>query len=216
MLARSPIFHTLLLGVLGRTCFCHLPLSCQLALGRKWLTSGPNSGSGSRSKSRRGSSASLSSPDPGPHWGGLYSKKGTGLSSCQTLWCLLFCPQDLLLQWSQLQEWAWTSSQPQVMDWLSLSIFSSQEAAVARALQWPSLTSARSLSAEMSLLSLLGVLLLGGWMSARPGSFKPHSSLPSFCARWSFREDTILVASFSIHFSPHGGDPGSLLSLYTW
>ena len=33
MLARSPFFHTLLLGVLGRTCFCHLPLSCQLALG---------------------------------------------------------------------------------------------------------------------------------------------------------------------------------------
>ena len=33
MLARSPIIHTLILGVLGRTHFCHLPLSWQLALG---------------------------------------------------------------------------------------------------------------------------------------------------------------------------------------
>ena len=30
ILTRSPIFHTL---PLGRTCFCHLPLSCQLAPG---------------------------------------------------------------------------------------------------------------------------------------------------------------------------------------
>ena len=79
----------------------------------------------------------------------------------------------------------WASGQPWVMDLLSLSIFSSKAAAVARALQLSSLTSARSLSMEVPLLPLLGVLLLGGWMSARPGSSKPHIGLPSFCLRWS-------------------------------
>ena len=33
VLARSPVFHNLLPGVLGRTCFCPLPPSSQLALG---------------------------------------------------------------------------------------------------------------------------------------------------------------------------------------
>ena len=33
MLVKLPIFHTLLLGVLGRTCFSHLPPSFQPALG---------------------------------------------------------------------------------------------------------------------------------------------------------------------------------------
>ena len=70
---------------------------------RKQSTSGPNSGGGSRSKSRRSGLASPSSPDPGPHWGGLHSKKGAGLSSGQALWCLLLHPWDLLLQWSWLQ-----------------------------------------------------------------------------------------------------------------
>ena len=175
MLTRSPLVHTLLPGVLGRTCFCHLTPSCKPASWRKQLTSGSNSSSGSRLKSRKGSLASSSSPDPGPH-----------------------------------------SSWPQVMDQLSLSIFSSKAAAVARPLQWASLTLVRSLLVEVSLLPLLGVLLLGGWMSARPGSSKPHSGLPSCCPRQSFREDTISAASFSIHSSPHSGDPGSLLSLYTW
>ena len=63
---------------------------------RKQSTSGPNCSSGSRLKSRRGSSASSSSCDPGPHQGGMYSKKGAGLSSSLALWCLLFYPQDLL------------------------------------------------------------------------------------------------------------------------
>ena len=116
---------------------------------RKQLTSGPNSGGGSRSKSRRGSLAYSSSPDPGPHQGGLYSKKGAGLSG-QTLWCLLFHPWDLLLWQSQLQGWAQMSSLPRVMDQLSLSIFS-KVAVVARALWWASLASARSLSVEVPL-----------------------------------------------------------------
>ena len=65
---------------------------------RKWSTCGPNSGRASRSKSRRDSLASLSSPYPGPLWGGLYLKKGAGPSSSCTLWYLLFHPWDLLLQ----------------------------------------------------------------------------------------------------------------------
>ena len=183
---------------------------------RKWSTSGPNFAGGSRSKSRRGSLASPSSPDPEPHQEGLYSKKGTELSSGQTLWHLLLHCWDPLLQQSWLQVWAWASGQPQVMDQLSLPIFSSKAAAVARALWWASLTSVRFLSAEVPLLPLLGVLLLGGWMSAGPGSSKPHSGLPSFCLRQCFREDTTSAVSLSICSSPHGGDPGSLLSLYTW
>ena len=92
---------------------------------------------------------------------------------------------------------------------------SSKAAVVARALQWASLPLVRSLSAEVSLLPLLGVLLLGGWTSARPGSSKPHSGLPSFCLRQSFREDTTLAVNSSICSGPQGGDPDSLLSLYT-
>ena len=42
-------------------------------------------------------------------------------------------------------------------------------------------------------------------MSARPGSSKHHSGLPSFCPRQPFREDTILAASFSMHSSFHSG-----------
>ena len=118
---------------------------------RKQSTSGPNSGGGSRSKSRRGSLTSSSSPDPGLHQGGLYSKKGAGVSSSHTLWPLLFHPQDLLLWQSWLWEWAWMSSQPWVMDQLNLSVFPSKVAMVARALQWASHAFSRSLLAEVSL-----------------------------------------------------------------
>ena len=117
---------------------------------RKWSTSSPNSSRSSRSKSKRVSLASSSSPDPGSLWGGLYLKKGAGPSSGCTLWHLQFHPWDLLLQQSQLQEWAWMSSQPWVTDQLSHSISSSKVVTVARALQWASLTLARFLSAEVS------------------------------------------------------------------
>ena len=98
LLTRSPIFHNLLLGVLGEDLFLSSSSKPPAGSWRKLSTSGPNCSSGSRLKSRRGGSASLSSPDPGPHWGRLYLKKGAGLSSSQMLQCLLFCPQDLLQQ----------------------------------------------------------------------------------------------------------------------
>ena len=102
------------------------------------------------------------------------------------------------------------------MDWLSLSILPSKVATVARAFQWASLALARSLSVEVPFLSFLEVLLLGGWWFARPGSSKPRSGLPSFCLRQSFREDTTLAVNSSICSGPQGGDPGNLLSFYTW
>ena len=50
------------------------------------------------------------------------------------------------------------------------------------------------------------------WHQVHPSSIIVHAP---FCPRWSYSEDTILVASSSILSSSHGGDPGSLLSLYT-
>ena len=149
-LSRSPNSHNLLPGVLGGPppVFFLQAASWLLESQRKWSTSGPNSSRASRSKSRRAGSASSSSQDSGPLQGGLYSKKGVGLSSSCTQCHLLVHPWDLLLWWSWLLEWAWHSSQPWVMDQLSHSISSSKAAAVARALQWASLTLVRPLSAS--------------------------------------------------------------------
>ena len=111
---------------------------------RKQSTSGPNFGRSSRLTSKRGDLASSSSSDSGLLWGGLYWKKGAGSSSGHTWQCLQFCSWDLLWQ-SWLWEWPPMSDLNQVVDRLSCSIFSSKAAAVARALQWASLASARSL-----------------------------------------------------------------------
>ena len=85
----------------------------------------------------------------------------------------------------------------------------SKAAATTRALQWASLTLARLLSLEVSLL--LGVLLPGGLMSVDLGS-------PNICGvslhshPWqSSKEDTTSVTSSG----SLDGDPGSLWSLYT-
>ena len=114
-----------------------LPLSSPDLLAGSWkkcLTLGPSSGGGPGLNSRKGGSPSSSS-----HQGGPCTGEWAGLSSCKALWCLLPCPQDLLLCWSQLQEWAQASGWPLVMDQLSLSIFSSKVMVVARALWWASL-----------------------------------------------------------------------------
>ena len=169
---------------------------------RKWLTSGPNSGRSSRSESKRGSLASLFSPDPRPLWGGLYLKKGAGPSSGCTLWCLQFHPLDLLLWQTQLQEWTQTSSQPQVVDQLSHSISSSKAAAVATALQWASLTLAMSPSAEVSLLPLLGVLLLGGWMSDWTWFLYPLQRLALFPPQVVFEGGHYLCGQFLLSSQP--------------
>ena len=125
-------------------------------------------------------------------------------------------PQDLLLWWSQLLEWAWASGWPLVMDQLSLSILSSKVAAAARALQWTSLTLVRFLSAEVSLLLLLGVLLHNGQASAGSDSSSPLDGWLPFHLVWFFKEDTMSLTNSSVHYGPHGGDPGSLWNLYTW
>ena len=102
------------------------------------------------------------------------------------------------------------------MDWLSLSILSSNVALEARVLQWASLASARSLWAEVSLLLLLGVLLPGGQASTGLDSLGPLDGWPPFHLRQSFKEDTTSLANSSVHSGLHSGDPGSLQSLYTW
>ena len=66
--------------------------------------------------------------------GGLCTGEWMGLSSSKALQCLMLCPWDLLLQQSQLQEWAQASCCPLVMEWLSLSILSSKVAVAVRAL----------------------------------------------------------------------------------
>ena len=128
------------------------PSSLDLLAGswKKCLTSSPSSIGGLRSNTRKGSSASSSFKVSRPHWGGLCVGEWAGLSSSKALLCLLLHPQDLLLHWLQLWEWAWASGQPLVMDWLSLSIFSSNAMVVARALWWASLASVSLLSAEVS------------------------------------------------------------------
>ena len=102
------------------------------------------------------------------------------------------------------------------MEWLSFSILSSNAAVAARALQWASLALVRSLSAEVSLLLLLGVLLHDGQASAGLDSPSPLSGWPPFHLRQFFKEDTTSLASSSVHSGPHSRDPGSLWSLYTW
>ena len=171
-------------GVLGRTSSYPPPLSCQLAPGgnsRPWVLTPAEL----QVKIQESLFIFFRC------WtlqGGLYSKKGAGLSLGHTWWCLLFCPQDFCLQQSQLLEWVWGSNQPRVLDQLSHSISSSKVATVARAFHWASLALVRPLSAEVSLPPLLGVLLLRDWMSVGPGSsFLCDGSSP-FCPRWSARE----------------------------
>ena len=86
-----------------------LPLPSLMLLSgywRKWLTSGQNSGGGPWLNSIKGSFSPLHLPWLlGPNWGGLCSGEWTGLSSGKALQHLLFCPWDLLLQQSQLQDW---------------------------------------------------------------------------------------------------------------
>ena len=132
MLSRSPTSCTLPPVVLGRTCSCLLPPSCQPTPGGNSWPLALNSGGASRSKSRRGDLASSSSPDPGPLWGGMYSKKGAVPSSSCTLWHLLFHPQNLLLwqsqlwKWAQMPSWPWVMDQPQLLHFLPQGICSGQ------------------------------------------------------------------------------------------
>ena len=93
------------------------------------------------------------------------------------------------------------------MGQLSHSISSSRVAAVARALQWASLISARLLSVEMSVLPLLGVLPLGGWMLTGLGSSIIHGDLLPSHPWWSSRKDTTSETSSSIC----SGSPGETL-----
>ena len=72
---------------------------------------------------------------------------------------------------------------------LSCSISSSKVATVARAFWWASLTSVRILSAEASLFSFLGVLLLGGQKSVGLGSLITCGVLPPFHPWQSSKED---------------------------
>ena len=176
---------------------------------KKCLTSGPSSGGSPRLNSRKASSACLSS-----HWGGLCV--GEWPSSCRAQWCLLLCPQDLLLHQSQRWEWAWASTRPQVMDRFSLSIFSFSTMVVARALQWASLASVSSFLAEMPLLPLHGVFLHARQLSASSNSLQPLAGSSSFCLRWFFKEDTTSLVCSPACSSLHGRDLGNCLSLYTW
>ena len=111
-------------------------------------TLGPSSGGGPRSNLTLSSS----------HHGGLCAGVWAGLLSGRALWCLLLCPWDLLLHWSQLWEGVQASGWSLVRDWLRHSIFSSKVMVVARALQWASLTLARWVSAKVPPLSPCGVL----------------------------------------------------------
>ena len=163
----------------------HLPAG----LWKNCSTSGPSSSGGPRSNSASSSS----------HHGGLCAGELARLLSVRALWCLLLCPWDLLLCWSQLQEGAWASGWSLVMDQLSCSIFSSKVMEVARALQWDSLTLASWVSAEVPPLSV------SHWMGGL--------SCPSFHLRQFFKEDTMSLANLPAHSSPHSGDLGNLLSL---
>ena len=112
----------------------------------------------------------------------------------------------------------WSGHGPPASPWwqnqLSCSISSSKVAIVPRVLWWASLTLVRPLSVEVSLLPLLGVLLLGGWRSVRPGFSIIHGGSHPFHPRQSSREDTTSAVSSSIHSGSPRGDPGSLQSLY--
>ena len=94
---------------------------------------------------------------------------------------------------------------------LSHSISSSKAATMASAFWCPSLTWARLLSKEASLLPILGVLLLGGRMSVDWDLTAVSGASLCFCPGWSSKEDT----TSSISSGSPGGDPGSLCSLYT-
>ena len=70
-------------------------------------------------------------------------------------------------------------------------------------------------SLSRSVPPLLGVLLLKGQASVRPGSSILCEGSSPFHSKQSSREDTISAVSSSICSGSPSGDPGSLLSLYT-
>ena len=125
--------------------------------------------------------------------------------------CLLFYPQDLHLQQSLLWEWACALDWLLTRGWFNHSISSSKVAAIARAFWWASLTSVRLLPVAASLLSLLGVLLLGGLTSVGLHSPAACGTSPLSHPWQSSREAT----TSSTSSGSLGGDPGSLWSLYT-
>ena len=107
------------------------------------------------------------------------------------------------------------------MDWLSLLIFSSNGAAAARALLQASLAAASSLLAEVPCLPLHGVLCFALAEHQQVLTLPvPLAACPlsdSFCCNiWFLKEDTTSLVSSLVCWGPHGGDPGNLLSLYTW
>ena len=215
VLARSPIFHTLLPGVLRKTCFHHLPLNCQVALEGNsqplvpTLAVAPGRNPGEVVQP-------LHPPqilDPTREGYTQRRRQGSPLAKPWGTSC--FIPRIFSFGSHDSKSGC---GHPACLRWQTGS------ASLSSPLRWPWLLGLSNglpspwwgLSQQRCPSSPPRVLLLGGWPSARPGSSKPCSGLPSFCLRWSYREDTTLAVNFSIRSSPQGGNPGSLLSLYTW
>ena len=210
-----PIFHIPPLWVLGKSHFLCLPLACWLA---------PEGNNQHLAPALVGAPGQIlgkavQPPHPprflSPTEEGYAQGNGWGFPLVRPCSASCSAPWDLILLWLLLQEWAWASGQPLVMDWLRLSIFSSNAAAAAIALWWASLTSVSSLLAEVPCLPH-GVLFCNDQVSAGSDSPCPLGGLPPFCPRQFFKEDTMFLASSLAPLGLHGRDLGNLLSLYTW
>ena len=93
---------------------------------------------------------------------------------------------------------AWEPALLLVVDWLNLSILSSNAVVAASAYWWASLAFTSSLLAEMSHLILCGVLSQDGQVSVGSGSLHPLGCLPLLHHRWFFKEATTsLVSSYT-------------------
>ena len=70
---------------------------------------------------------------------------------------------------------------------------------------WASLASVRSLSAEVSLLLILGVLLCNDQASAGSDSSSPLGGWPPFNLRWFFKENITSLTNSTVHSGPQWG-----------
>ena len=120
-------------------------------------------------------------------------------------------PQDLLLGWSQLWEWWQMSNLILVVDWLSLSIYSSnmEVAASACLMGLPGLSKFLFTQSVLSLslsLSLSGRLCPDGmdkhWVPAGSSSLLPSDCSPLLHHRWSFKEDKMSLVTSTCSFGP--------------
>ena len=131
---------------------------------RKCLRSGPSSSKGPRSRSVEACPVTCSSSDVVPgsrkvtcQWEPVGLSVGDQAwwpSSDGALWHIWLYPWDLLFGQSQLWKQWQTYSPILVVDQLSLSMYSSNTVAAARAWQWASLALASSCSPKVSCLSL--------------------------------------------------------------